>query len=59
MTRVGESERRQGLAPCHLSPQKHRAAESPSSPLSNCQTVKLAHCQTIKLSSLKTVQELS
>ena len=46
---VGESERRQGLAPCHLSPQQHRAAEPPSSSLLNSQTRILSNCQTIKL----------
>ena len=47
-TLSGESERRQWLAPCHLSPQQHRAAEPPSSSLSNYQTVKLSNYQTIQ-----------
>ena len=44
---VSEGSRRQSLAHCHLEPQQHRAAEPPSSSLSNFQTIKLTNCQTI------------
>ena len=49
-----ESERRQRLAPCHLSPQQHRAAEPPSSPLLNSPTPQLPNSQTRKLSNCQT-----
>ena len=59
--KLNRSSRRQSLAPCHLSPQQHRAAQPPSfhsstPQLPNSPTHKLSNSQTVKLSNSQTPQ---
>ncbi len=49
-----KSERRQGLTPCHLSPQQHRAASHPHLLYA---TIILSYCHTIKLSNYQTTKK--